>query len=360
MIKLGDLDFTNIKQGSTDIIAVYLADKLIWGGSQPTVSGGVVTLTLTGGTTSSVTYSDGIIPNSAFTNNLDIVGVEIGSSITRVNSNAFAQCSNISSVTIGDSVTRLGGYAFSGCTALTEVVIPDSVTEFGGGVFNYCSGLTSVTIGSGFTTFSNPQAFAACSSLSSITINATTAPTLYANTFIAVPSVGTLYVPYGSDYSSWIGTGATSTTQLASGWTIQYINAPSVGGDVILHLTGGTTSSVTFSSGTVPNATFAQRQDIVEVEVGDGITTLGNGAFADCSGLTSITMASSVTTLGDAVFENDVTLSSLSFYATTPPTRGSGVFYDLPQDYAIYVPSGSVEAYKTAWSGSASHIQAME
>lgn len=135
---------------------------------------------------------------------------------------------------------------------------------------------------------------------------------------------------------------------------------PSVGGDVILHLTGGTTSSVTFSSGTVPNATFAQRQDIVEVEVGDGITTLGNGAFADCSGLTSITMASSVTTLGDAVFENDVTLSSLSFYATTPPTRGSGVFYDLPQDYAIYVPSGSVEAYKTAWSGSASHIQAME
>lgn len=161
----------------------------------------------------------------------------------------------------------------------------------------------------------------------------------------------------------------TSVTFCGSGVTEMYFNnnlvwslsqpTPSVGGDVILTDDGGHTSSVTFSNGTVPNATFAQRQDIVSAEVGDGITTLGNGVFADCSGLTSVTIASSVTTLGDAVFNGDVTLSSITFNSTTPPTIGSGVFYDLPQSYVIYVPSSAVDTYKAAWSGSASHIQAI-
>lgn len=385
MIKLGDLNFTSIKQGSTDIVAVYLADEMIWGGSQPSTDFNV-RLTLNGGTISSVTFSDGIIPNSAFTDNLDIVGVEIGSSITRVNSNAFAKCSNISSVTIGNSVTRLGGYAFSGCTALTEVVIPDSVTEFGGGVFNYCSGLTDVTIGSGFTTFSNPYAFQGCRSLTSITINATTAPTLTSGTFIQVPSVGTLYVPYGSDYSSWIGTGATSSNQLASGWTIEYINAPSVGGDVILHLTGGTLSSITYSDGIIPQRAFRQNSAITMVEIESGITQIGQSAFAYCSGITdveigenvtsiggdafyyctalsSVSIPNSVTTIGDEAFMscnslssltigNGVTsigdyalqsyhLSSITCNAVTAPSLGTSVFATLPSVGTLYVPYGS-------------------
>ena len=49
---------------------------------------------------------------------------------------------------------------------------------------------------------------------------------------------------------------------------------------------------------------------------------------------------------------------SLTILAATPPTRGTGAF-TLPGYGTIYVPAGSVDAYKEAWSGYASRIQAI-
>ena len=220
MIKLGDLDFTSIKQGSTDIIAVYLADEMIWGGSQPSTDFDV-RLTLTGGTTSSVTYSDGIIPQRAFRQNSAITRVEIESGITQIGQSAFAYCSAITDVEIGENVTSIGADAFYYCTALSSVSIPNSVTTIGDEAFMSCNSLSSLTIGNGVTSIGDYalQSY----HLSSITCNAVTAPSLGTSVFASLPSVGTLYVPYGSDYSSWVGSGATSSNQLASGWTISYM-----------------------------------------------------------------------------------------------------------------------------------------
>ena len=139
----------------------------------------VVTLTLTGGTTSSVTYNDGIVPSSAFTNRNDIESVEIGSGITSIGNMAFANNGSLTSVTIGSGVTSLPNYVF--------------------GEDYYLSALTCYAI---------------------------TAPTLGTTPFVGLPSNGTLYVPYGSDYSSWIGPSNISNQYLASGWTISYMNAP--------------------------------------------------------------------------------------------------------------------------------------
>ena len=65
-------------------------------------------------------------------------------------------------------------------------------------------------------------AFQNCTSLESITSQAITAPTIQSYTFNNVKTGGTLYVPAGSDYSSWMSTDSYYLGYYD--WTIQYIN----------------------------------------------------------------------------------------------------------------------------------------
>lgn len=58
------------------------------------------------------------------------------------------------------------------------------------------------------TSISFPYVFTNCSSLTSITSNATTAPSIQSSTFQSIKTGGTLYVPIGSSgYDTWMGTG---------------------------------------------------------------------------------------------------------------------------------------------------------
>lgn len=98
--------------------------------------------------------------------------------------------------------------------------------------------------------------------------------------------------------------------------------------------------------------------DLVEVEIGDCVTTIGDNAFWNCRSLTSIEIPDSVTRIGDYAFKNCSNLTSVTVNATTPPTLGNNVFTDT-NNCPIYVPCESVDAYKTAtnWSTYASRIQ---
>jgi hypothetical protein len=74
------------------------------------------------------------------------------------------------------------------------------------------------------------------------------------------------------------------------------------------------------------------------VTIGNGVTIIGGYAFNACSNLATITVK-----------------------ATTPPSLGSNA---IRSSYVttIYVPSSSVNAYKSAsgWSSLASKIQAIQ
>lgn len=103
--------------------------------------------------------------------------VELGSSLTEIRSYAFYNCASLSSVTIPNGATSVGSYAFQSCRGLVNVTIPDSVTSIGESAFYGCSGLTNVVIGSGVTIINN-FVFYNCTSLISLTIKATTPPSL--------------------------------------------------------------------------------------------------------------------------------------------------------------------------------------
>jgi len=157
-----------------------------------------------------IVYSDGCFVGCT---NLEKAVINGSSTIA---ASSFRGCSSLTSVTINTNGTQeIGDSAFADCDTLTSITLPSSLQIIGNYVFMGCSSLDSVILGSGLTQI-NQQCFANCISLLEITCTAPTAPTLGANVFRNVASDGTLYVPTGSDYSTWLAA-------LPQNWTIEYI-----------------------------------------------------------------------------------------------------------------------------------------
>ena len=144
---------------------------------------------------SSYTIKEGTmgIIDGLFYSNSSVSTISLPSTILYIPSFFVAQCNGISTITIPNSVTTIGSDAFNGCRNLTTITIPNSVTTIGNRAFTYCSGLTSITIPSSVTSIGN-GAFQA-TGLTSVTVEATTPPTLGSTAFNQNASGRKIYVP---------------------------------------------------------------------------------------------------------------------------------------------------------------------
>ena len=101
---------------------------------------------------------------------------------------------------------------------------------------------------------------------------------------------------------------------------------------------------------------------LTNIIIPDSVTSIGIRAFDNCSGLTSVTIGNGVTSINSMAFYECRSLMSITIEATTPPTLASYTSFYNTNNCPIYVPSQSVEAYKTAdiWKDDyASRIQAI-
>lgn len=157
------------------------------------------------------------IGGNAFYNRSSLTSVTIGNSVTSIGDQAFRGCSSLTSITIPNSVTSIGILAFVYCTSLTSINIPNSVTSIGRGIFNVtgiyndesnwennvlyidnCLINAKTSISGAYAIKENTrligdEAFAGCSSLTSITCEATIPPTL--GSFNNLSNVTAVYVP---------------------------------------------------------------------------------------------------------------------------------------------------------------------
>ena len=184
-------------------------------------------------------------------------------------------------------------------SSLASVEIGDCVTSIGEKAFNLCGSLTSINIPSGVTSIGG-VAFNGCISLTSIEIPDN------------VTSIGNAVFGLCRSLTS--------------------INIPS-----------GVTS--------IGESVFQQCSGLTSINIPSGVTSIGNSAFYRCSSLTSIDIPSGVTIIGGYAFYQCSSLTSITCNATVPPTLGDNVFSNT-NDCPIYVPSASVDAYKSAtnWS----------
>ncbi len=130
----------------------------------------------------SITY----INESVFDGCSSLASIVIPDSVTSIGDGAFTRCTGLTSVSIGNNVTTIGGSAFFGDTSLTSVNIPDTVTTIGDWAFEDCSSLASVVIGTGIEEIGDNQFGLyrqSSSALTSVTVKATTPPTIGAAIF---------------------------------------------------------------------------------------------------------------------------------------------------------------------------------
>ena len=269
----------------------------------------------------------GLILSNTYDNGVGVITFD--RPITGVGENAFNGRSSLTSVTIPDSVTEIGMRAFAYCYSLTSVTIPDSVTTIGNNAFEDCSSLTSVTIPDSVTTIGN-YAFEDCSSLTSVTIP-DSVTSIGSFTFADCSSLTSVTIP---DSVTEIGMRA-----FAYCYSLTSVTIP---------------DSVT----TIGNNAFELCSSLTSVTIPDSVTTIGESAFQNCAILEQVVIGSGVKKIGSYAFRYCYVLNDISIKATTPPSIDASSFSDIGTSPIFYVPTESVEAYKSAtnWSEYANYI----
>lgn len=107
--------------------------------------------------------------------------------------------------------------------------------------------------------------------------------------------------------------------------------------------------------------TYENDKGIIKLE--KNCYQIGESAYVGIDKLSSIMLPNSITKILDTAFYNCNSLATITLISAIPPVLGIKVFH---YDYEalilkIYVPSGSVDAYKSAdnWSDYADIIQAI-
>ena len=248
----------------------------------------------------------------------------------------------ISSNGIDCPVTRIAYEAFSRCSGLTSLTIPDSVTQIGKDAFEHCSGLSSVTIGNGVTNIGS-YAFWGCNCLTNV---------------------------YISDLSAWCRIAFYDhAANPLSGYSSSRMINLYVDGEQVSNLVvpNGVTSISDYAfydckgltSVTIPNSvtsigrsSFACGSDseitsrMTSVEIPNSVTNIGNNAFSYCSGLTDVTIPNSVASIGNSAFSGCRGLTSVTI-PDSVVSIGNSAFSGCSGLTSVTIPNGvtSIEAY---------------
>lgn len=93
---------------------------------------------------------------------------------------------------------------------------------------------------------------------------------------------------------------------------------------------------------------FRECGALTSIIIPECVTSIGWCTFYDCDALQSITIPEGVTEIGDYAFEKCDVLANVYCKATTPPSIQYSTFASTPKLINIYVPTSSVDAYKSA------------
>lgn len=109
---------------------------------------------------------------------------------------------------------------------------------------------------------------------------------------------------------------------------------------------------------TIPGM-FKECTKLQSIELPSTLIKINTTTFQHCTSLDNIVIPASVTEILYRAFHGCSRLKGITFLSETPATLGADVFFEIPDDYVIYVPEAAVQAYKTAWPQYESHIQSV-
>lgn len=256
------------------------------------------------------------------------------------------------SYTVGDCITKIGDSAFNGQIFLTSVTISNTVSEIGNLAFGNCNSIESLNFPSNLTSIGN-NVFARCSSLKNVTFGGT------------IPSEVTVGM-------------FTQCEKLETATWLQYNNITSIGDKAFYNCYSLNNVTLPDTLQTIGTNAFYGNRSLTTITIPSGVTSIGISAFDSCTAmtfaninsnevtinntafrgntsLTAVTINSTGLTIGNDVFDGCTRLLKITFTATVPPQIEEGDF-DNTNECALFVPCGSLEAYKTAWTQYADRI----
>ena len=206
-----------------------------------------------------------------------ITSIELPATLETIGDDAFYKCSGLTSITLPPSLTSIGSSAFGSCTGLTgalDLSNCTSLTSIGDDAFYNCSGLTSITLPSSLTSIG-----------SQVFINSNELETL----------------EYKGTLEQWL------SIEFGSFWMDDISHTFIVNGEELTNLVvpEGVTS--------IGASAFYGCSGLTgKLIIPEGVTSIGSNAFQSCSGLTSITLPSSLTSIGSSAFRSCTGLTSIS------------------------------------------------
>ena len=297
--------------------------------------------------------------------------------VTRIGDSAFGYCENLTSISLPSSVKRIESCAFVFCTGLTDIYLPDDITVIENDAFNYCISLTNVILPKNLVTIGD-SAFNECFALTGINIPEKVT-NIGRSAFFSCENLISIFIP--ANVKS-IGEHAFNRCK---GLTELIISegVTSIGYGAFLFCNNLTSitipkgitdfgeavfsrceklSNVVFTEGieSIPSNTFLYCPSLKSITLPGSVTSIGWGAFCGCTSLLSVIIPSNVTSIGEGAFTGCTSLTDITVKPETPPIAEGKMFEDT-NNTPIYVPAGSVDAYKSAdgWSEYADRIQAI-
>ncbi len=261
----------------------------------------------------------------------------IPDSVETIGMVSFYACTGFNgSLVIGNRVATIGNSAFCGCNGLRgDLVIPDNVITIGSSAFSECAGFTgNLIIGDGVTTIGD-SAFYNCSGFTGDLIIGNSVATINVGAFNSCSGfTGDLIIP---DSVTTIGDAAFMGCKF--------------NGSLIL---GSSLITIGIES-------FRENLFTGDLIFPNSIKVINHAAFVSCTGFDGdLVVGNGISELGSSVFNGCLNLASITILAATPPSLGGEVCFEgISCD--IFVPTGSVDAYKTAkgWSTYADRITAI-
>lgn len=242
-------------------------------------------------------------------------------SVTSISGNAFRDCTELTSIEIPNSVTSIGGLAFDGCTSLMNIEIPSSVTSISSDAFNYTGWYDNQPEG-----------------------------------LVYVGKFAYEYKGFMPDNTSIVlkdGTVGIVDYTFSGRASLTNIEIPNsvtnIGYQAFQGCTGLTSIEIPNSVTSIASDAFACCSGLTGIVIPISVTSISCGVFFLCTGLKSIEIPSSVTSIDMFAFAGCTGVTSIYCNAVNPPACYENSFHnDTKKNCTLYVPSGSVDAYKAA------------
>jgi hypothetical protein len=259
---------------------------------------------------------------------------------------AFARCASLTRISFGGHLRYIGHYAFYGCTSLSSVNIPDSLSEMGTAAFQ---GVRFLDEGENVL----PHTLESLRGFS------------YEGHDSVLKRIGSKFVSDGLVFKL-DRIDDTDATLIGYSEPMAHMSVPvtvSYGGkdypvseiaprafalfnELVSVDTGDSVSSIGASA-------FYGCKSLDSVTMPGSVTSIGGYAFSDCSSLTSVTMLGSVTSIEDSAFSYCSSLASVTMLGSVT-SIGASAFYGCKSLSSVSIPDSVTSIGASAFSGCSS------